>query len=130
MLFLPTTLLFLSISSSLVNAGDVTAGGACTVDNNKLQLGTYEFSSDCNSVTFCDPQTSQCKKKGCRRDEFPFGYTPGADLPHLCDAGQFCPDEQDACQNKLSIDSDCQLNRDGTAIASPWLLKSVSFPPN
>ena len=116
MLPLPTTLLFLFLSSSLANAGDVNAGGACQIGNNKLQIGTYEFTSDCNSVTYCDPTTNTCKKKGCRRDEFPFGYSPGADLPPRCDNGKFCPDEQDSCQDQLPVDSDCQLDRDGMAI--------------
>jgi len=90
----------------------VGEGGSCTVNNNRLQLGTYEFSTDCNALTFCNPQTSRCEKKGCRRDEFPFGYAPGVTLPDRCDVGRFCPDEQDRCQDKLPVDSDCQLNRD------------------
>ena len=121
MLSLPTTLLFLFLSSSLVNAGSVNEGGSCSVNNNKLQIGTYEFSSDCNSVTFCDPNTNTCQKKKCRRNEYPFGYSPGADLPPRCPDGQFCPDEEDACQDKLSVGSDCQLNRDGKT-ASPLLI--------
>jgi len=124
MLFLSTTLFFLFLSSALVNAGDVGVGGSCSVTNNRLQLGTYEFSTDCNSLTFCNPETNQCERKGCRRDEFPFGYAPGANLPPRCEEGQFCPDEQDRCQNKLSVDSDCQLNRDGMATLPPWSLKS------
>jgi len=112
MLPLPTTLFFLFLSSSLASAGDVNEGGACTVGNNKLQIGTYEFSTDCNSVTFCSPETNKCKKKGCRRDEMPFGYSPGADLPPRCEDGKFCPDEGDSCQDKLPVDSDCQLDRD------------------
>jgi hypothetical protein len=111
-LSLPTTFLFLFLSSSFVSAGDVQQGGTCSVDNNRLQLGTYEFSTDCNSLSFCDPSSDKCEKKKCRRDEFPFGYSPGADLPPRCPDGQFCPDEQDACQDKLAVDSDCQLNRD------------------
>jgi len=125
MLSLPTTFLFLFLSSSLVNAGTVTEGGSCSVGNNKLQIGTYEFSSDCDSVTFCDPNTSKCSKKKCRRNEFPFNYPSGADLPPRCPEGQFCPDEEDACQDKLPVDSGCQLNRDGKT-ASP-LLKRFSY---
>ena len=119
MLPIPTTLLFLFLSSSLVYAGDVGENGGCVVDNNRLQIGTYEFSSDCNSLTYCDSSSNTCKKKGCRRDEFPFGYAPGADLPPKCEDGKFCPDEQDACQDKVPVDSDCQLNRDGTAVSHP-----------
>lgn len=123
MLPLPTTLLFFFLSSSLVNAGDVQIGGACSISNNRLQVGTYEFSSDCDSVSFCNPSTNQCEKKKCRRDEFPFGYAPGADLPPRCLDGQFCPDEQDACQDRLAVDSDCQLNRDGKAVSLPLTRK-------
>ncbi|KAF9654016.1 hypothetical protein BDM02DRAFT_3086236 [Thelephora ganbajun] len=112
MLSLPTTLLFLFLSSSLANAGDMKEGNPCSVDNNKLQIGTYEFSSDCNVFTSCNPKTSKCEKKGCRRDEFPFGYTRGVELPPRCPEGQFCPDEQDSCQARLPVGSDCQLNRD------------------
>ena len=125
MLSLPTTLFFLFLSSSLVDAGDVNAGGACQVDNNRLQIGTYEFTSDCNSVTYCNPTTNTCQKKGCRHDEFPFGYAPGADLPPRCETGQFCPDEGDSCQPLLAVGSDCQLNRDGTTASSPWTLNKV-----
>lgn len=128
MLSLPTTLLFLFLSSSLASAGDVGENGACTVDNNRLQIGTYEFSSDCNSLTYCNPSTSTCKKKGCRRDEFPFGYAPGADLPPRCETGQFCPDEEDSCQALLPVDSDCQLNRDGTTVSPPRTPEKVLIP--
>jgi hypothetical protein len=117
MLSLSTTLLFLSLSSYLVNAGNVSLNGACQVGNNRLQLGTYEFSSDCNTFTYCNSKTNTCDKKECRRDEFPFGYSPGSDLPPRCGNGQFCPDEQDRCQDLLPVDSDCQLNRDGTMVS-------------
>lgn len=113
MLSLPTTLLFLFLSSSLVNAGKIGEGGTCSVSRNRLQIGTYEFTSDCNSVTFCNSNTNKCERKKCRRDEFPFGYKPGASLPPRCPDGQFCPDEQDGCLNKVPVGSDCQLNRDG-----------------
>jgi len=33
-------------------------------------------------------------------------------LPALCQPGQFCPDEGDACQPLLPVGSTCQLNRD------------------
>jgi len=127
MLSLPTTFLFLFLSSSFVNAGTVKVGGDCSVNNNRLQLGTYEFSTDCNPLTFCNPQTNKCEKRGCRRDEFPFGYAPFADLPPRCGEGQFCPDEQDSCQDKLPVDSNCQLNRDGTTVSPPWTPKKFSY---
>ena len=127
MLSLPTTFLFLFLSSSLVSAGSVQNGGACTVNNNKLQIGTYEFTSDCDSVTFCNQNTNKCETKKCRRDEFPFGYAPGANLPPRCPEGQFCPDEGDACQNKLPVDSDCQLNRDGKTVSPPLVPRRFSY---
>ena len=119
MLHLLPTLLFLFLPSSLVIAGDVQEGGTCSVNNNRLQIGTYEFYSDCNSLTFCNPSTGKCEKKGCRRNEFPLGYLPGTKLPPRCDQGQFCPDEGDSCQTKLPVGSDCQLNRDGTVVSHP-----------
>lgn len=111
MLPLHTTLLLLFLTP-LVVAGDVHEGGACSVNNNKLQIGTYEFSSDCDFVTYCNPKTNKCEKKGCRRSEFPLGYPTNAALPPRCEAGKFCPDEEDSCQDKLPVGSDCQLNRD------------------
>ena len=125
MLSLHTTLIFLFLSSSLANAGDVNNGGACNINNNRLQIGTYEFSSDCNSVTYCNATTSTCQKKGCRRDQYPFGYAVGANLPPLCGQGEFCPDEEDACQPLLAVGSDCQLNRDGTTVSLLRIPKKV-----
>ncbi|KAF9793073.1 hypothetical protein BJ322DRAFT_1032885 [Thelephora terrestris] len=107
-----TTLLLLLLSSPLVIAGEVHEGGACSVSNNKLQIGTYEFTSDCDFFTYCNQNTGKCEQKGCRRHDFPLGYRPGAKLPPRCDADKFCPDEEDACQDKLPVGSDCQLNRD------------------
>jgi hypothetical protein len=95
------------------------------VTRNRLQIGTYEFTSDCNSVTFCNPNTNKCERKKCRRDEYPFGYKPGASLPPRCPDSQFCPDEQDGCLDKLVVDSDCQLNRDGET--TPPLSASKGF---
>lgn len=118
---IPTTLLVLFLSSSLVIAGDVHEGGACSVNNNKLQVGTYEFSSDCDSLTYCNQNTGKCEKKGCRRSEFPLGYPRGGQLPPRCEVGKFCPDEEDSCQDKLPVGSDCQLNRDGKTVSPPWV---------
>ena len=97
---------------SLALAGSVSKGGACNTANNRLQPGTYQFYSDCDSVTYC-ASNSTCLLKGCRRDIFPFGY-PQDDtgLPPICKPGNFCPDEEDACQPLLPVNSPCQLNRD------------------
>jgi len=110
-MFLPLTLLFFTWSST-VYAGSVSKGGSCTVSHNRLQVGTYQFWSDCDTQTFCNSQTNTCELKGCRRDDYPFGYSAGAHLPEKCPKGQFCPDEEDACQPLLEVGSPCQLNRD------------------
>ena len=111
-LLLPLTLLSFSLTS-LVHAGSFNYGQACSVDHQRLQVGTYQFMTDCDSMTFCN-SSSLCDWRGCRRDEFPLGYdeTKRA-LPPRCDTGSFCPDEEDACQTVLAVGSPCQLNRDG-----------------
>ena len=106
-----TLILFTSYHAAY--AGSVNNGGNCSTSNNRLQTGTFQFWSDCNSVTFCTDQGT-CAPKRCRKDEFPFGYTQGATLPPKCPRGQFCPDEGSDCQDLLSVGSPCQLNRDGT----------------
>jgi hypothetical protein len=111
-MFLPLTLVFFSWTSTFVDAGAVTKGGNCSVANNRLQVGTYQFWSNCDTSTYCNSQTNTCELKGCRRDQYPFGYPAGTKLPDLCPAGQFCPDEEDACQPQLPVHSPCQLNRD------------------
>jgi hypothetical protein len=111
MLVLPFTLILFTYYSS-VNAGSVNKFGTCNQANNRLQTGTYQFDSDCDSVTYC-ASNSTCLLRGCRRDIFPFGYPQDSDsLPPLCKAGSFCPDEMDGCQPVLPVGSPCQLNRD------------------
>lgn len=71
--------------------------------NNRLNPNTYNFVTDCNPTTFCNPSTSICEKKGCRRDivscwsssahtQYPYGYAgvPYDQLPPLCPEGQLC----------------------------------------
>ena len=111
MLILPLTLL-LSSSYALVSAGSTPKGGSCSVANNRLQIGTYEFSSDCDQQTYCS-SAGVCELKGCRTAQYPFGYPQNATLPPKCPVGQFCPDEGDACQPWLPVGSPCQLNREG-----------------
>ncbi|TFK75273.1 hypothetical protein BDN72DRAFT_832127 [Pluteus cervinus] len=106
-----TTLLLLHLHLS-ANAGSVNKGQPCSQGDNRLQAGTYQFWSDCNSQTYCAANNT-CVARGCRRDDFPFGYAQGSDhIPDKCERGQFCPDEMDACQTLLSVGSACQLNRD------------------
>jgi len=95
-----------------VNAGKQNHGQNCTTGDNRLQVGTYQFWSDCDTVTFCN-SSSLCDLKKCRKDVFPFGYPQDSDsIPPMCPKGQFCPDEEDACQPLLAVGSPCQLNRD------------------
>jgi hypothetical protein len=111
MLLLPLTLVF-SSWHTLVRAGSQPKGQSCSVSNNRLQIGTYQFHSDCDAQTYCSSQ-GICELKGCRKDQYPFGYPADATLPPKCPSGQFCPDEGDACQPWLPVGSACQLNRDG-----------------
>ena len=112
-LLLPLTLLLFSWNP-FVDAGSAKNGDACTVDHQRLQVGTYQFMSDCDAMTYCNATTNTCQSKGCRKDEFSFGYdNTSMDLPPRCDPGNFCPDEEDACQPVLAVGSQCQFNRDG-----------------
>lgn len=112
MLLLPLTLFFLSCYTA-VEAGTIEKDGPCSQGDNRLQAGTFQFWSECDSQTYC-AANSTCVSKGCRRDDFPFGYPQDSDkIPDKCQRGEFCPDEQDACQPLLPVDSPCQLNRDG-----------------
>jgi len=102
-----------------VSAGSVNNGGACKVGDSRLQIGTYQFWSDCNSVTYCNETSNTCQLRKCRSEDFPFGYKPGDHLPPKCPRGQFCPDEEDSCQPVLPVGSACQLNRDDECEAPP-----------
>jgi hypothetical protein len=104
---LPSTLFyFLSTYTLLATAQ------SCSQSNNKITPGNLQLSTDCSAMQFCDGN-GQCQPKGCRKDEFPFGFGKEQNLPPLCPKGQFCPDEGDACQPLLAVGSSCQLNRDG-----------------
>lgn len=111
---LPLTLVLFSWAS-LAAAGDAQYGQGCNVGNQKLEYGTYQFQSDCDSTLYCN-SSSLCDHKGCRKDEFPFGYSKSMELPPRCDTGYFCPDEEDQCIPVLAVGSPCQFNRDGTPI--------------
>lgn len=123
-LLLPLTLVLFSLGPyfhpQVVKAGDANYGEPCSVNNQRLQIGTYQFVGDCNSVTFCN-SSALCDHKGCRRDEFPFGYSNPATIPNRCDPGLFCPDEEDKCQPLLPVGSPCQFNRDGECLCEKLL---------
>ncbi|RXW25619.1 hypothetical protein EST38_g248 [Candolleomyces aberdarensis] len=106
-----TTLFLLSLTQHGL-AGIYKSGEPCSVANNRLQQGTFQFWSECTSSNYCDEIEGVCRPKRCRRDDFPFGYEKGADLPEKCKKGEFCPDEGTDCQAQLAVGSGCQLNRD------------------
>lgn len=104
-----------------VDAGTLSKGSNCSVTSQRLNLGTYQFYSECDSVTYCDAATGMCELKRCRKDVFPFGYTEGSELPPMCPSDKFCPDEEDQCLDLLPVDSPCQFNRDGRIAPSSHL---------
>ena len=110
-LLLPSTLLF-SLAAVQVRAGDVPWLQPCDPAHQKLQEGTFQFQTDCDNMTFC-AANSTCAYRGCRSDDFPFGYLENVTIPDKCPRGTFCPDEQDQCQPLLAVGAACQFNRDG-----------------
>jgi len=115
---LSTTLIFLSLSP-LAWAGNFTQGMSCDPGQNKLQIGTFEFWSQCDQTLWCNSQ-GKCDAKGCRIDEYSIAWPTGDDkMPPRCPRGSFCPDEEDACQPLLPVGSDCQLSRDDQCEAPP-----------
>ncbi|GBE81574.1 hypothetical protein SCP_0313030 [Sparassis crispa] len=113
MLFLPTFLLLWG-----ARAGKTQHNQPCSLANQTLEAGTYQFRSDCDSVTYCN-SSQICDLKGCRKDIFPFGYTTSSDIPPMCSKGTFCPDEQDQCLPVLAVGSPCQFNRDDECEGPP-----------
>ncbi|KAF8325226.1 uncharacterized protein EI90DRAFT_2976586 [Cantharellus anzutake] len=94
-----------------VYANNAGFGGNCSQPAQKLAHGTFQLSTGCTPQFYC-AANSTCAHKGCRRADFPFGYKQGARLPPKCSSRQFCPDEEDQCQDLLPVGSLCQLNRD------------------
>ncbi|KAI0768849.1 hypothetical protein BD413DRAFT_562125 [Trametes elegans] len=118
-LLIPPTLLFTLLAGPApARAGTVTFGHYCNPARQKLQEGTYQFQTDCDAQTYC-AANSTCAHRGCRSDEFPFGYSPTQKLPPKCDKGFFCPDEMDQCQQILPVGSPCQFNRDDECEGPP-----------
>jgi len=108
---LASTLVFLSLIARS-RAGVLGVDEPCAVSNNRLQVGTYQYWDECNSVNYCSPQLERCVPKTCRKAEYPFGFTPGMTFPDKCPFGQFCTDEGSACVDLLPLGADCQFNRD------------------
>ena len=105
-------LLLASAQVAFAGPGSGNFSAACQQKNNKLSFGTYRLSTDCQSAFYC-ADNNTCAHKGCRREDFPFGYPKGQALPPFCKSDQFCPDEEDQCLPLLPVGSPCQLNRDG-----------------
>ncbi|KAF8200862.1 hypothetical protein BJ912DRAFT_947448 [Pholiota molesta] len=86
-----TFILFASIPQIL--AGSVNKGGSCTPGNSRLQAGTYQFWSDCNSVTFCNDTTNVCDSRSAAKTTFHSDTpkTTPASPPNAC---QFNRDDQ------------------------------------
>ncbi|KAI0256136.1 hypothetical protein BJV78DRAFT_1097382, partial [Lactifluus subvellereus] len=90
----------------------------CNPAHNGLATGTLQYNSDCNATTWCD--NGVCRSKGCRRDEFPLGYTIGESRgngkhiapPQKCSVEEFCPDEGSQCVRKIPVGQPCQFDRD------------------
>lgn len=112
-MFWGSLLALASTHAVLATPGAGNFSSNCTQKNNKLSFGTYRLSTDCESAYYC-ADNNTCAHKGCRRDDFPFGYPPTQALPPFCPKGQFCPDEEDQCLDQLPVSSPCQLDRDGT----------------
>jgi len=131
-MFLPFSLIILT-SFALFSYGDTVEKqptyGQCSQENTKLEAGSYELAGDCGPTDYC-AINGTCLPKGCRRDDFPFGYPQGSKFPDKCPTGQFCPDEEDACQTLLAVGSGCQLNRDDQCAPPPDAKDLSSFPSN
>ncbi|PIL33963.1 hypothetical protein GSI_03671 [Ganoderma sinense ZZ0214-1] len=109
--FLLSTLIF-SLASLQVLAVKKHWLQPCNPYRQKLHEGTFQFQTECDAMTYC-AANGTCVHRGCRRDEFPFGYRRNVTIPPRCGQGFFCPDEQDRCQMVLAVGSACQFNRDG-----------------
>ncbi|GBE88068.1 hypothetical protein SCP_1202970 [Sparassis crispa] len=71
------------------------------------------------SVSGSTGANGTCQPRRCRRDEFPFGYTPHDPIPPLCSRGSFCPDGGNGCTLLLAVGSPCELNRDDQCAPPP-----------
>ncbi|KAI0305567.1 hypothetical protein B0F90DRAFT_1699104 [Multifurca ochricompacta] len=125
MLFLSPTLLFLfalPLSVLSVSNSTNTDTNTCNPAHNGLATGTLQYNSDCNATTWCD--NGICRSKGCRRDEFPLGYSTGEgrgngkhiNPPEKCSVDKFCPDEGSQCVPKTPVGQPCQFDRDDSCL--------------
>jgi hypothetical protein len=127
-MFATTIFMVTLFQRALASVGE---GGACSSLKNHLDPLNHRFISNCDDLTYCsDSVNGTCLKRGCRRDEFPFGYSnTDPFLPPLCSAGTFCPDEGDSCKPLVGVGGPCQLNRDEQCAPPPdW--EDLAGPQN
>lgn len=102
----------------LVRCGAIGAGGTCSPNNTHVDPSTHKLITECDDKTFCTSDNAAngtigtCQPRGCRRDEFPFGYGMTDALPPLCDRGTFCPDDGHGCEAIHDVGAACELARD------------------
>ncbi|PWN91001.1 hypothetical protein FA10DRAFT_286670 [Acaromyces ingoldii] len=113
-------------------------GAPCDPRRSVLDQLTHCFRSDCGPREWCRPlaaplqappakeaggggggkeveSSGSCVPKGCRRDEYPWGYhgVETADLPRMCDDGlTYCPNDESVCLPHIALGDACELNRD------------------
>ncbi|KZT56934.1 hypothetical protein CALCODRAFT_453649 [Calocera cornea HHB12733] len=122
MALLPYSLILLLLSIPLPSAlaaglGTVPVNGTCNLANNGLDPDTRRFVTDCDATGYCSSQ-GVCEPKGCRKDQYAFGYGSNPQPP-LCPSGTFCPDEENICLPLIDVGSPCQLNRDDECAPPP-----------
>lgn len=114
-LFCSSLLLFVQYTISATSDYLPLVGNTCNPNNTRLLLDNNQLRSDCGYVGWCDTSNNVCKVRGCRKDEWPFGFNLVERhlWPPLCPSTQFCPDEGSSCMNKVGLGQPCQLARDG-----------------
>lgn len=83
---IPTSLITILLVTSIESI--LSTGEPCQESNNKLDPNSHKFLSDCGPIDFCNSTTQTCDLKGCRTDEFPFGYSSEDLMPELCKDGE------------------------------------------
>lgn len=96
-------------------------GQPCQANQSSLLVASNQLMTDCGYLTWCDPSANRCAARGCRRDEYPFGYSTieRTKWPKMCNSLQFCPDEGSYCMDKIELGGACQLNRDDECATNP-----------
>lgn len=119
---------FLSLHSlGAAQSQHVSLNATCEPNSNRVDFATHKFMSDCEPRTYCNLLNNTCQLKGCRVDEYPFGYDRGEILPPLCPPGSFCPDAQSQCLPLWPVRHSCELARDGVSFSHTIQLDFSSF---